>query len=173
MPDLKLDLEIRPLDKQHVLGAFCCGVDRIDNYLKLTSWKEHKAHKIRIFAATRPGQTAVVGFYSLTFIVWGTDMAEAAVAKKFDAFGSVPAIYLAKLGVHKDEAKQGVGTRLMKDAFEKCLAIAHYAGIPTMTLEAIDEEKAKWYEFLGLQRFRPDSLEMVIALATLRKAIPA
>jgi GNAT superfamily N-acetyltransferase len=171
MPNLNLDLEIRPLDKQHDLGAFSCGEPRIDNYLKHTAWKEHKAHKIRVFAATKPGQNRVCGYYSLTFIVWQAEAAAENVAKKFEKNGSVPAIYLAKLGVEQSESGQGIGTKLMRDAFEKCLAISHYAGIPTLTLQAINEEKAKWYEYIGLERFQPRSLDMVIALSTLRKAL--
>jgi hypothetical protein len=165
-----LDLEIRPLDKEHVLGAFSCGVLKIDNYLKQTAWKEHKAHKIRVFAATRPGQRTVCGYYSMTFIVWQTDLAAGAAAAKFEKAGIVPAIYLAKLGVNQDDSSKGIGTSLMMDAFKRGLAIAHHAGIPTLTLEAIDEEKAKWYSKLGMERFQPESLQMVIALSTLRKA---
>lgn len=169
------EIEIKPLEKIHSLGAFSCGEQRIDNYLKFTSKKEHKSHKIRIFVATKPANFTVCGYYSLTFIVWKTEEFPVTekVARKFEKDGAVPAIYLAKLGVNTDDSHQGIGSALMKDAFKRCLTISEHAGIPTLTLEAINEEKAKWYEHLGFERFAPERLEMVIALSTLRKAVKA
>ncbi len=162
-------LNITPLDRSVNRGAFSCGVEKIDNYLKITSLQEHKKYKMRVFVGTKPATFDVVGFYTLTFIVWSLENVDPDVAAKFTRDGPVPAIYLAKLGVNEADAKQGYGTLLMKDAFNRCLVIAEHAAIPTLTLEAINEEKAKWYEKLGFKRFSPDSLRMVISLATLRQ----
>ena len=160
-----------PLDKSVNRGAFCCGEDRIDNYLKNTALQEHKKYKMRVFVGTKPTSFDVVGFYTLTFIVWKLDDALPEVVTKFKTAGPVPAIYLAKLGVNKEDSGQGFGKLLMIDAFKRCVMIAEHAAIPTLTLEAIDEEKAAWYKKLGFVRFSPDSLRMVIPLATLRQVV--
>lgn len=164
-------LDIRPLDRQHGLGAFSCGEDRIDNYLRLNAWKEQKAHRMRVFAVTIKGELTVVGYYSLTFIVWNEEVVETERAKsKLTRSGAaIPAIYLAKLGVTDGHKRQGIGEALVRDAFIRSIAIANNAAISTLTLDAISEAKAKWYEKLGFERFAPDDLKMVISLATLRK----
>jgi len=167
-----VDVDIKPLDRNHGLRAFSCGEARIDNYLKNNSWKEHKNYKIRIFVATIPEQTEVIGYYSFTFIAWTIDeKMPIGTTKKFERIGTVPAIYLAKLGVTEASAKQGIGAQLMRDAFNRTLRISEHAGISTLTLEAISEEKAVWYEKLGLVRFEPGDLRMAIPLATIRKSV--
>ncbi len=166
-------LEIRPLEKALQREGFNCGVERIDNYLTKTALQEHKKYKMRVFVGTLPESFNIVGFYTLTFIVWALEEAQldAAVKEKFAKTDKpVPAIYLAKLGVDQKHTKKGYGAQLMRDAFNRCIKIAENAAISTLTLQAIDEDKAKWYEKLGFQRFSPGSLDMVISLATLRQA---
>jgi GNAT superfamily N-acetyltransferase len=165
-------LEIRAFDKFHDCNGFQCGVERIDNYLTKTAWREHKAFKIRVFAATKPDEPRVLGYYSLTFIVWTDDGVAESVKPKFVKSGeAVPALYLAKLGVVTDAVRQGIGTSLVRDAFARSLAVAENAGILTLTLDAINEDKARWYGDLGFDRFAEEDLRMVISLHKLRKAL--
>lgn len=165
------EIEIRPLDKLHDLAGFECGVERIDNYLTKTAWREHKTHKIRVFAATLPGSQVVVGYYSLTFIVWTDESIGEKVRTKFVSSGAaVPAIYLPKIGVRETHAKTGIGSALVKNAFERSLLIADNAAIGTLTLDAIDPAKAVWYASLGFVPFAEGDLKMVISLNNLRKA---
>jgi len=166
-----INIEIKPLDRQHGLRGFSCGEQRIDNYLCVNAWKEHKTYKMRVFAATLPGSLTVVGYYSLTFIVWREDdiVRDGPRGKMQRSGSAIPAIYLAKLGVDKAHARQGIGEQLVRDAFIRSIAIAENAAIATLTLDAISEDKAVWYERLGFERFADEDLKMVIALATLRK----
>ena len=167
-------IEIRPLDKQHVLGAFSCGEARIDNWLKTRSWKEQKAGIIRVFCATSADAQDVIGYYSLTFIAWGHDQAGGVVQPKHNAeTAPLPTIYLPRVGVCENAAHQGIGTQLITDAFKKCVAIANLAAITTLTLNAIHEARAQWYESLGFVRLVPGDpeLAMGIPLAKIRQAL--
>jgi len=140
----------------------------------MNAWKEHKNYKMRVFVATKDGSADAVGFYTLTFISWIIDdSVSAKVGAKLNSFregAAVPAIYLAKLGVCESEKKQGFGARLVSDAFQRCVRIADEAHISTLTLEAIHEERAGWYERLGFERFGPGDLRMAISLSVLRGA---
>jgi hypothetical protein len=51
-------------------SIFSCGDVRIDNYLKNNSGQDHSKYKLGIFTARLPSELVVIGFYSLTFIVW-------------------------------------------------------------------------------------------------------
>jgi predicted N-acetyltransferase YhbS len=166
-------LVINPLAREHGRGDFSCGVSQIDNFLKNNALKDHKQFKIRVFVATIKGSPVVVGYYTLTFIVWNDENVSSELIKsKLGKSGfATPALYLAKLGVNIANARQGIGAFLMRDAFIRSIAIAEQASIPTLTLEAISEEKALWYEKLGFERFAPGALEMVISLATLRRTL--
>jgi GNAT superfamily N-acetyltransferase len=161
---------IAPLAKPHNRAGFDCGVAKIDNYLTLTALQEQKKNLMRVFVATKPDCDHVVGFYTLTFIVWTPEQVEGDVRDKFVKSGAaMPTIYLPKIGVRQAESGKGCGSLLMRDAFKRSIAIADHAAISTLTLEAIDEEKAGWYESLGFQRFAEGDLRMAISLKTLRQ----
>lgn len=170
MPNGGEAFAIAPLAKPHDRGGFVCGVAKIDNYLTLTALQEQKKNLMRVFVATRPDCNQVVGFYTLTFIVWTPEDVEGDVRDKFVKSGAaMPTIYLPKIGVRKSEAGKGCGSHLMQDAFKRSIAIADHAAISTLTLEAIDEEKAGWNESLGFRRFVEGDLRMAISLKTLRQ----
>lgn len=165
------DIDIRAYDRTHVRDGFACGVERIDNYFDQNAWKEQKAHKIRVFCATLPDSQLVVGYYSLTFVVWTDEGIADALKPKFVKSGlAVPAIYLPKLGVRETHAGKGIGRLLVRDAFQRSLAIADNAAIGTLCLDAIDTEKADWYQGLGFEPFADGDLRMVMPLNVLRKA---
>ena len=127
---------------------------------------------MRIFCATFPDSQAVIGYYSLTFIGWEHDKAANVVEMKFDDLAPLPAIYLPKIGVCEQHARQGIGASLMRDAFNRSLLIAEHAAITTLTLHAVDAEKEAWYASLGFVRFQEDdeTLAMGIALSQIRAA---
>lgn len=85
----------------------------------------------------------------------------------------IPAVYLAMIATDSSMQKQGIGTDLMLHAFRSTLEIADLAGTGCLTLTAVDEEKALWYEGLSFQRLEPDSLDMYIPLGTVREACEA
>jgi GNAT superfamily N-acetyltransferase len=161
---------IAPLAKPHDRAGFDCGVAKIDNYLTITALQEQKKNLMRVFVATEPESVRVVGFYTLTFIVWTPEQVEGDARHKFVKSGAaMPTIYLPKIGVRQTDAGKGCGRLLMRDAFQRSVAIADHAAISTLTLEAIDEEKAGWYESLGFQRFADGDLRMAISRKTLRQ----
>lgn len=87
---------------------------------------------------------------------------------------NIPTIYLAGIGVVEPEARQGIGAALMLDAFEKAAAIADLAGTACMTLDAVDEKRAQWYEKLQFKRFdltADKKIRMFIPLATILDAL--
>ena len=165
------DIEIRPLDRLHRLGAFSCGLQRIDNWFRDRAWKEQKKNIIRVFCATFPGEHDVVGYYSLTFIAWDYEKAKGVVATKYEQLEPLPTIYLPRIGVSEEHAHQGIGSQLLKDAFRKSAAIADLAAITALSLHAVDQEKAGWYESLGFVRLEPNGLEMAISMNLIRKTL--
>jgi hypothetical protein len=58
-------------------------------------------------------------------------------------------------------------------AFGQTLKVAERVGVYALTLEAIDESKAKTYAKRDFQRFVDGELLMYIPLATIRKVLDA
>lgn len=114
------------------------------------------------------GTDDVVGFYSLCVSTLEPKKI-LGVAK----FGKrpIPAVYLAMLGVTQEHAKRGLGKALMRDAFERTLAVADNAGAYCLWLTAVDDEKARFYASLQFERIAPDGLDMYIPLPTMREGL--
>lgn len=163
---------IEPLAECHPREAFSCDHPAITEYFRKRSYADHLAYKVRIQVACTDGTSVPIGFYSL---VVGT-LAPKTV-KQFDRkFGrrDIPSIYLAAVAVQVEHCGRGVGTSLMLDAFEKVQSIASVAGVACMTLDAVSEAKARWYEKLQFERFGVHDdgrIKMFIPLPTLRDAL--
>ncbi len=134
---------------------------------------DHTAYKVRIRVAVNAGGQPPIGFYSLV----GGVLQPKEVSffnRKFGSKRTVPSVYLAAVAVQSDRCRQGIGALLMLDAFEKVLQIAEMAGTACMTLDAVDEDKARWYEKLRFQRFGAyddGRIKMFIPLATIQEAL--
>lgn len=175
MPELKIQIE--PLDQTHDRGVFNCGVEFIDNYIAKRSLKDHERYKARVYIARPEDAAAVIGFYtlSLTSIRPNEASTEEAEAK----FGkwAIPLVYLGQIGVHGDyRGQKTIGPALMLHAFERTLQIAEMAGTFGLSLDAIDEKRALWYESIGFKRFDEEAdgrIKMLCPLTTIRQALGA
>lgn len=160
-------IKIEPLGQQHDRGAFCCGNTIIDKWCRESAQKEHDKYRTRVFVACPVDSKRVLGFYSLT-------IRSLAPRRLIDiGFGQrdIPAIYFAMLGVSEDVAKQGIGSALMFDAFQRSLEVAENAGAYCLWLTSVSDDKAKWYKGKQFDFIEAGKLEMYIPLATIRDAL--
>jgi hypothetical protein len=64
--------------------------------------------------------------------------------------------------------KRRIGTHLLLHAFERVEAISKSAGVWALTLDAVDEQAAVYYERFDFKRSSPtDELEMYLPLGTI------
>lgn len=163
---------IEPLDESHSREAFCCDNEIIDGFFAQRALKDHARYKVRVRVAVSDTHDAPVGFYSLALKTLAPQKNLFGIGNKFGE-RQIPAVYLAMIATDKSVQKKGVGTDLMLHAFEATLKIADLAGTACLTLDAVDEEKALWYEKLSFQRLEPNGLSMYIPIATVREAYEA
>jgi GNAT superfamily N-acetyltransferase len=121
-----------------------------------------------VFVACEKDDDAVAGFYSLCVGAFAPrDVGEEAEGL-FGRVGSVPAIYLAMLGVDQRRQGSGVGNALIRDALGRALHIAQHVGTYMLALDAATDELVGYYRKLGFQLFAEGERRMFIPLATLR-----
>jgi GNAT superfamily N-acetyltransferase len=73
--------------------------------------------------------------------------------------------------VDQSVSGQGLGGRLLRDCFVRCLQLADQIGIHAVTVDAIDEQAAKFYEHFGFTRFLNQNDKLFIPLDTIRQAV--
>ncbi|MGP4727109.1 hypothetical protein ACSV5S_20790 [Agrobacterium deltaense] len=144
------NLIIEPLG-DHPRGAFCCTLDKIDNFFKNNARKSHEAYAQRIFVACSPENKTPLGFYALTTMTFRPGMNDEA-DKKFGRFDAIPSIYLTMIGRHKDASK-GIGAALMLDAFKRALQVREHVGVYALTLHAYNDKVLELYKTFGFEAF--------------------
>lgn len=90
--------------------------------------------------------------------------------KNYTAF---PAVHLAFLGVHKENQRQGIGTALLSDVFDKVYKISELAGMYALTLQSYDEHSTAFYKSLGFSPYSESesSPKMLMPIRTIRDLI--
>lgn len=170
-------VEISPLGPEYDRGAFCCGLEFIDRYVKKRCITDHDLHKARGYVATKPGSNVVVGFYTLSLTSLNpNDTTPEEAEEKFGSW-AIPLVYLGQIGVQQEFQKGGrIGSAMMLHAFEQTLKIAELAGTYGMMLDAANEEVASWYEDWDFFRFDTESdgrIKMICSLTKIRAALNA
>jgi GNAT superfamily N-acetyltransferase len=164
-------VDIEPLDQNHDRGAFsCASTPKIQNYCRNNAKRDHDLYKVRVYVAVAPGTKKVLGYYSLVLkSLVPSDVSQTA-QDKFERVASVPAIYLAMIGVTDECAGGGIGKRLMAHAIRKALEISELAGAFALALDAFDEEVAALYSVVGFEFFTAGKLQMFLPLSVARAA---
>lgn len=168
---MPLDLtrvRIEALNDLHERNRFRCSHRPIQNFLRGNICHAQRTNALRAFVACEEGSTTVVGYYYLTATSVEHENVGLGTAADFNQFSKIPAVYLGMIGVHTDYCRQGLGTELMFDIFRQAEEVANRVGIWALTLDAVDEAAATYYERFDFQRFKPDSLEMFLPIGTIR-----
>ena len=172
MPCKIPNLQIKPLVDSHLQETFCCGNDKIDQFFVNRALDDHNENKVRVRVATSGDDTTAIGFYSLSLKTLAAKSIGGKIGNKFGKW-DIPAVYLSMIATAENVQKSGLGSELMFDVFQLTLEIADIAGFAVLTLDAVDQEKASWYEKRSFQRIGPKGLSMYIPLGSIRRACAA
>ncbi|HIJ61107.1 MAG TPA: GNAT family N-acetyltransferase [Rhodospirillaceae bacterium] len=165
-------LTVEPLHRQrHDRDSFCCGVDRIDNFLKITAGRFAAEDHGKVYVAIDPPSPMVLGFFALSPHAIDIRSLPEADRRRMPRQPAVSAIYLSMVGIDQAVQGCGVGTFLMTAALCKCIDGANLMGGHFVVLDAIDEHAARLYRRLGFIDLPSDPGRMLLAMRTLRRAM--
>ena len=157
------------LDKaSHNRNQFDCGVNALNNYLKLMTTQQSARDNSRTYVledSEQPGY--IVGFYTLT--VTPVDMSalpEKLLKKHLNARAGG---LIARLAVDKRYSGKGFGEWLLIDALNKLLSASDTVGFPVIIVDAKDGA-AQFYEKFGFTAFKDNPNKLFITVATIRKS---
>lgn len=161
---------IEKLRREHALDTFDCGQPDLNNWLLKHALQNQGANAAQTYVGLVDG--AVVGYYSLA--VGQVEHADASERlKKGLARHPVPIMLLARLAVHRDWQRKGVGRALLRDAVLRTLQAAHIAGIRALAVHAKDEQARLYYEQFDFAPSLSDPLHLFILLKDLHKIVGA
>jgi GNAT superfamily N-acetyltransferase len=159
---------IEKLRRDHAIDAFDCGQADLNSWLLKHALQNQGANAAQTYVGLVEG--VVIGYYSLA--VGHVEYAEAPERlQKGLARHPVPIMLLARLAVHKDWQKKGVGRGLLKDALLRTLQAADIAGIRALAVHAKDDEARRYYGQFDFVASPTDQFHLFVLLKDIRKRV--
>ena len=167
---------IEPFDPgRHERSGFCCGTDRLDNFLRFSARKQQKDDFTRVFVAVAKGSPEVLGYYALNAHAVATDDLGADRPRRAPRTGSIPALYLSMVAVDRSQQGRGLGSDLAVDALARARNVASEVGLKLVVLDVIDDggeqvftRRREFCRRLGFRSFQDRPERMFITIDTIR-----
>lgn len=154
---------------EHVVSAFDCGHDDLNDWLIKNAAKDHQRGLCRVHVAHTPDSSEVMGYMALvTHTLQKRDLTK---KMRAGAHGSddrqLPALLLGKLAVDQSAQGTGLGSKLVDAAFQVALDIAENAGLLVVAVDVREDALFTYYQRHGFTRLG-NSMTMAIPIAQIR-----
>jgi GNAT superfamily N-acetyltransferase len=164
------DWIVEPLGKGHQRGEFSCGHASLDDFLKKYATQYARRKLGTTYVATQRGESRVVGYYTLAPSHIEFAQAPSKLLKGLPKH-PLPSLLLARLAVDQSQRGQGLGKRLLFDAFDRCLRVAREVAFRVVEVEAIDDSAVAFYAKYGFLPFPSNPHHLAIAIETVEEAL--
>ena len=152
--------------KKHDRKAFDCGVEALNNYLKLTANQHSTRDNSRTYVI-EDAEGKIMGFYTLAMV--NIDLALLPKDKQVKHGKSIQAGLITRLAVDKRYTKKGYGKWLLIDALVKLLQASDIVAFPMIVVDA-KEGVEDFYTQFGFTAFHDEEYKFFISVADVRKS---
>jgi GNAT superfamily N-acetyltransferase len=157
-----------PLERRHRLDDFDSGEPALDEWIKRHARSAQTAGSARVYVTTLGDGETVVGYYALAAAQVAPEEATERTLKGQPKTRPVPAILLARLAVHRDHQRVGLGRSLLQDVMLRCLEAAEAIGARVLLVHAKHDAAKGWYLQYGFEESPTDPLHLLMLLKDVR-----
>jgi GNAT superfamily N-acetyltransferase len=160
-------LRIEPLAAHHDRGAFSCGVDSLDRYLRSQAGQDVRRRANGVFILVSADAVGtVLGYYTLCAASLPQGDVPAEARKHIPRYPLVSATLIGRLAVSRTRQGDGLGALLLADAVRRAYASAATVGSSMLVVDALNERAAAFYESFGFQPL-PESPRLVLPMRSI------
>jgi hypothetical protein len=156
-----------PLGPDHEVGAFRCGKQSLDDWLRGQARRAQAADTARTYVWTKPDSPGVLAYYSIA----PTQVTKADVPRTMTGgYSAIPGYLLARLALDAGLHGQGMGAELLVDALSRIVEATRTGGGRLIVVEAIDERAKAFYrrhDFIPVE----GTMRLYLKVATARSAL--
>ncbi|MGF1723115.1 GNAT family N-acetyltransferase [Photobacterium nomapromontoriensis] len=151
---------------KHNRNRFNCGIEALNNYLKVMASQQAKKDNTRTFVLEDDNDSShIIGFYTLTMTPIDLKALPDQLQKKHQS--STSGGLIARLAVDERHKGKGFGEWLLIDALRKLLAASNSVAFPVVIVNAKDGAKY-FYERYGFQAFKEAENKLFITISDVR-----
>jgi len=155
--------------KMHNRNRFDCGVDALNNYLRIMANQQSSKDNSRTFVLVDEHKPEnIIGYYTLTMTPIDLDALPTKLRKKHQYAHAGGLI--ARLAVDKQYAQRGFGEWLLIDALKKLLSASETVAFPLIIVDA-KEGSVQFYEKFGFCAFLDTPNKLFISVADVRASL--
>ena len=160
----------KALAKHHDRGAFRCGVEELDSYLRQQAGQDIKRRAAAVFVMCPTVEAGkIAGYYTLCSASVKLSVIPESRRKRLARYPDVPAILIGRLA--RDVGFPGIGAKLLADAFARSLRVADEIAATVVLVDAKNERARKFYKAFGFETVQNSAKRMYIPLKTVSDAI--
>ena len=160
---------IEPLGKQHNRAAFSCEDGQLTDYLQKRASQDVQRFAAAVFVAVEPGNTPVLGYYSLSALSVALEAIPEDQAKLFARYPAVPVTLLGRLARDVTQTKKGMGEFLLMDALMRAYRQSNSIGSSAVIVDAKSERAAGFYRDFGFVPFPEFPRRLFLPMKTISK----
>lgn len=159
---------IEKLKRDHLIDDFDCGQDALNSWLRKHALQNQGAGAAQTYVGLVG--SVIIGYYSLAVGQIEYNDAPERLRKGL-ARHAVPVMLLARLAVHNDWQRKGVGPSLLRDVVLRTAQAADIAGIRALAVHAKDEQARRYYEQFDFVASPADPLQLMVLLKDIRRRV--
>lgn len=162
------------LGPAHELEVFSCTSVEQTDWLKRHARQSMATGTSKVFVVTSADGHDVVAYYAWTMAQILADDAPTRPRKGAGNYPQ-PVALLARLGVHTDHERQGLGAALLRDVIQRVAAVSDEIGCRGLLVHCESERARDFYLHL-IPEFEPsptDELHLVLLLKDIKKTLRA
>ncbi|HET6385545.1 MAG TPA: GNAT family N-acetyltransferase [Armatimonadota bacterium] len=163
-----MELCFEPLRSHHNRAGFDCGEASLNDYLHRYARQNEAGDIGRTFVAVElPGSPRIVGCYTLSsYSLESQSLAERGLPRYV-----IPAALVGRLARDVRLRRQGVGEALLRDALQRCLAVAEQMAVYAVVVDALDNRAKGFYLGFGFNELIDHPMKLYLPVKTIRQAV--
>lgn len=148
------------LTANHNISSFSCGVQDLDDWLKIKAIKNQSRSNAKVYVGTGSDTEQVAGYYA---IAMGFVKRENAIGS-FRRNSPIPMLVLARLAVHIEYQRHSIGAGLLKDCVLRSVEAMNIVGGAGILVHAIDDPAKGFYKRFGFTESPLDSMTLMVRI---------
>lgn len=161
-----------PLRDDHSVESFVCRSSEQTSWLRRHARQSSATGTTRVFVVTPNGSHHVVAYYAWCMAVLAVEAAPVRLRRGAGRYPQ-PVALLARLGVHVEHERRGLGAGLLVDAITRLVELGEEISCRGLLIHAETNDARDFYRYLipELEPSPTDELHLVLLMKDARRTL--